>query len=335
MTAVPIATITLGRGNSHDCEICGRRAAIQCKEVGTFYCSEAHFNCDWEGVRKFIVSETVQIRAGPPPTAVSEAERRRQQAAFQQVIARVRQVASEEAMKHLIGRNFQAAVGAGLEALKMTQRLKLGETEIAACHLLLAEANLGMDRLPAADDFLTLAAANINASSGPRMVAQLQRNLGKLQFAQGKIQESLRSLAANVYYTSVEHGPEAVETAAAYFYLGAAFASSGDKKSSVVISKAIDIYMKYVFWEGQKMEHGIVRTEALDVINKAKEHCAKSGDKLTGADCEALIGLIEDDKQIIELATLLYSEGGELALRRLERIKNRSYSLVECVCRIF
>jgi len=44
------------------------------------------------------------------------------------------------------------------------------------------------------------------------------------------------------------------------------------------------------------------------------------------ADCEALLGLLTGRKELIELAILLYLDGGEATQGKLERIKSLSSS---------
>jgi len=320
MTTRKIDSITRGRGRIPECEICGNPAALECLEAPTVYCSPAHFESDWFGIRHLIASETMTIRAGLPVTSASVAEREAQLNYHMGVIRKVKEVASEEARRHLISRNFQHAIGAGLEALKMCQKLKADVSDIAECHLLLAEANLGLNKFPGAQEFLTLAAANINEKSGVRMVAQLQRNFGKLFSAQGKRAESLQSLAACVYYTSVEFGTDGIQTAPAYFHLGQAF---GGEVGDRFIKKVLEIYMSRLFWEGQTLE-GIAKDEAVEVVKKVKD--LLNADKVHVADCEALLGLLTGRKELIELAILLYLDGGEATQGKLERIKSLSSS---------
>jgi len=99
-------------------------------------------------------------------------------------------------------------------------------------YLLLAEANLGLGRLQAAEEFLSLANWSVLKSPAcPNAIrAQTHRNFGKLYSAQGKLTEALQELAKvginflkiffflresfyrskDVYCSSLEFGPEHV-----------------------------------------------------------------------------------------------------------------------------
>ena len=53
--------------------------------------------------------------------------------------------------------------------------------------------------------------------------SQLHRNFGKLYAAQGKHEQAAQQLASDIYFMSLEVGPEHVDTAGGYFHLAAVF----------------------------------------------------------------------------------------------------------------
>lgn len=49
--------------------------------------------------------------------------------------------------------------------------------------------------------------------------AQLHRNFGKLHTAQNKLEEALDDLSKDIYCSSLEVGPEHIDTSAGYFLI--------------------------------------------------------------------------------------------------------------------
>ena len=302
-----MTTAQISKAEKRPCEMCGKISSIRCVEAPTFYCSQLHFDSDWNGIRRLVFEETAQIRKGLPPTATSKDERRIQETEFAKILEKVKLIAQTEAKRNLIGQRFDLAVAAGLEALKMTQQLHLNESEIATCHLILAEANLGQGRLEAAEEFLNLAAANISERSG--LTAQLQRSFGFLQRSQGKISEALRSFALYTYHVSLEFGPESYQSALGYLYMAETFTANESDKSRRMVAQALELYMNAFFWGNTTLE-GVAKDEVIDAVMKIKAMVSSNKDQT--ADCEALIGLLTGDKEHADLAKLLYAESNGL-----------------------
>jgi hypothetical protein len=61
----------------------------------------------------------------------------------------------------------------------------------------------------------------LRCSNGLR--SQLHRNFGKMYLSQGKLDDALRSLAQDAYFSSLDAGPDSVATAGAFFHMAAAF----------------------------------------------------------------------------------------------------------------
>jgi hypothetical protein len=70
--------------------------------------------------------------------------------------------------------------------------------------------------------------------------SQLYRNFGKLYASQGRFNDALKQLALDVYYSSLESGPEHIDTAGGYFYLADVFLTQG------IIENALALYDKVV-----------------------------------------------------------------------------------------
>merc|ERR1739848_531996 len=115
--------------------------------------------------------------------------------------------------------------------------------------LLLAEANLGMRRLKIAEEFLSLANWNIlkHPQAGSSMMSNLQRNFGRLYAAQQRYNEALQAFATDIYYSSLEFGPENIRSSASYFHMGRVFQShQKSDRTSAFYSKVVEIYTTFL-----------------------------------------------------------------------------------------
>lgn len=70
--------------------------------------------------------------------------------------------------------------------------------------------------------------------------SQLHRNFGKLYAVQGKFQDALHQLATSIYYSSLEIGPEHVETSTGYFHMGNIFFNL------VSLEKSIELFYRAI-----------------------------------------------------------------------------------------
>eukprot|EP00953_Heterococcus_sp_UTEX-ZZ885_P002754 2008-Heterococcus_DN1.PRE.3 len=95
----------------------------------------------------------------------------------------------QEASKFLVQSRFELAIPGAIQALAFAKEIfGAGSIEMVPPYLLLSQANLGLGRLLAAEDFLSSASwtilKNPDCSNGIR--SQLHRNMGKLHTAQNK-----------------------------------------------------------------------------------------------------------------------------------------------------
>merc|ERR1712193_380108 len=112
-------------------------------------------------------------------------------------------------------------------------------------YLLLAEANLGLRRLKIAEEFLSLANWNIlkHPQAGSSLMSNLQRNFGRLYAGQQRYNEALQAFATDIYYSSLEFGPENIRSAPSYFHMGRVFQSHQKAdRTSAFYSKVVEIY---------------------------------------------------------------------------------------------
>ena len=153
---------------------------------------------------------------------------------------RVYDLAAQEASRHMSSRNFKAAIGASLCALKLGTELS---ENLMALYFQLSEANLGLGKLQIAKDFLQLAQANFAGrhDGGPKqdqitdglaMEISLNRILGKIELAQGNQREAIRALAQSVYLAGELYGTCSFETGSNLAALAEGFGSVGDPKKA-------------------------------------------------------------------------------------------------------
>ncbi|KAF5841781.1 subunit of axonemal inner dynein [Dunaliella salina] len=118
---------------------------------------------------------------------------------------------------------------------ELVQPFKLALLKLASqlfpLYLLAAQANLGLRRSKQCEDFLALAswlAMKEPAMTSNVMKSQLSRLYGQLYAFQGRRPEALSSFAEDVYYCSMEYGPEDPRTSLGYYNLGKVFQSASE-----------------------------------------------------------------------------------------------------------
>ena len=86
-----------------------------------------------------------------------------------------------------------------------------------------------------------------NPECGNTVRSQLHRNFGKLYAAQGKYDDALRQLANDVYYNSLEFGPEHVDTSAGYYHMANIFYQQNRVEHALAFyDKVVDVWYKFL-----------------------------------------------------------------------------------------
>ena len=132
----------------------------------------------------------------------------------------------QEAAKFLVAQRHELAIPGAVQAISFLKDLHGdGSMELVPPYLQLAEANLGLGRFSQAEEFLSLANWSVlkNPDCSNAIRSQLHRNFGKLYSAQGKLDEALQELAKDIYCSSLEVGPEHVDTSAGYYHMASIF----------------------------------------------------------------------------------------------------------------
>ncbi|GIL43251.1 hypothetical protein Vafri_1046 [Volvox africanus] len=142
-------------------------------------------------------------------------------------------LASQEAARLMAAGEYELALPVALDAVQQGQALfkPAPALQLFPLYLLAAQANLGLRRAKQCEDFLALASWLAMKEPGLTtsiMKSQLSRLYGQLYAFQSKHAEALHAFAEDVYYCSLEYGPEDVRTSLGYYNMGKVFQSAGD-----------------------------------------------------------------------------------------------------------
>jgi hypothetical protein len=122
---------------------------------------------------------------------------------------------------------YELALPVALDAVQQGQVLfkPSPALQLFPLYLLAAQANLGLRRSKQCEDFLALAswlAMKEPSLTTNIMKSQLSRLYGQLYAFQGRQAEALSAFAEDVYYCSLEYGPEDPRTSLGYYNLNKA-----------------------------------------------------------------------------------------------------------------
>ncbi|KAJ3303270.1 Zinc finger MYND domain-containing protein 12, partial [Blyttiomyces sp. JEL0837] len=141
---------------------------------------------------------------------------------------------------------YNLAIPAALQALRFSMDVYgHNSIELVPSYLLLGEASIGLKQYHQAEDYLSLAKwAVLKAEHCDNSVrSQLHRNFGLLYASQGNFEEALVQLAHDIYYSSLEKGPEHISVTGGYFQLGNVFNKQGRiEHVTAVFDKVVSIW---------------------------------------------------------------------------------------------
>eukprot|EP00903_Cladosiphon_okamuranus_P017563 g16177.t1 len=196
------------------------------------------------------ISPLVGPLRATPPIIGSEEERARREYTVQMSKRGLIDLCQQEASKFLVQGRYDLAVPGAIQALAFSKEIfGDGSIEMVPPYLLLSEANLGLGSLQSAEGFLSM--ANWSILKTPKcsnaIRSQLHRNFGKLHTAQNKLDEALDDLSKDIYCSSLEVGPEHIDTSAGYFLMANIFYAQRKVESSLAFyDKVVDIWYKFL-----------------------------------------------------------------------------------------
>mmetsp|Transcript_20654 Transcript_20654/g.36683 ORF Transcript_20654/g.36683 Transcript_20654/m.36683 type:complete len:361 (+) Transcript_20654:123-1205(+) len=322
-----INPLAVPKGQSFVCEITGQPAKVMCRGCRlTFYRSHEEQDLDWRGIHKKICEHVATLR-GKKKHFSSESERKEQievEKSLQRILV---DICKNEARKHLVAQHYDLAIPAGVQALLYSKML-YGENSISVipAYLLLAEANMGLDRHEMADRYLKFANWAIlkNPNCSNELKSQFFRSFGKLYAHQQKHSEAIKELSKDVYLCSIEYGPEHLFTATGYYHMARNFFALGKMDEGLAFcEKILEIWHAFLekasepeggssisdflteaqIFEGEEILHNIytTRQQALGIAHLAT---AKAGHTL--GMMKMRTGQINEAAQLLEESLNVY-----------------------------
>ncbi|KAL7398869.1 hypothetical protein ABVT39_016331 [Epinephelus coioides] len=221
-----IIPLALAKGTEKLCELCRRRAHLQCTQCQvTFYCDAEHHQADWVGIHERICQLLVPIRT---PTLFSL--QRAGQIEIQLKKAELAEICRLVAQSKLSEGKHQEALPAAQFCLQCSIDVHgPGSVQLVPAVLLLAEANMGLGHLPLVAELLSQAewAVLQNPECGPAVHHRLHRSLGRLHTETGNLEAALFNFANDIYFASEEYGVDSTVTCSGYFLMADVFAKQG------------------------------------------------------------------------------------------------------------
>jgi tetratricopeptide (TPR) repeat protein len=160
------------------------------------------------------------------------------------------ELCKNESQKLLVQGQYELAIPGALQALRFSIEVYgANAVELVPSYLLLAESNLGLRRLSVAEEFLLYANWTVlkTPDCANELKAQLCRNFGKLYACQRRFPEALLQLAQDVYYCSLDAGPEHITAAAGYFYMGdVCLLQEQPDRAHIFFDKVVDVWYRFL-----------------------------------------------------------------------------------------
>ena len=249
-------------------------------------------------------------------------------------------LASQEAKRYIANGDFESALPIALDVVKRGQDIYPPDpktppaVELFPMYLLAAEANMGVNRDNAAEDFLGLAswlALRDPEGVGDDLRSRCHALTGRLRQSQGRLEEAIAAFAEDTYHRSCAWGPEDVRTSFGYWNMATCFATMGAWSKSVAACRTVvDVWFEATVASalGERLGEGVKRTQAstpleselpmtrtrvlegVDALLGARETLLARGDGLLGDDLRAA-----DASLAAGLVLLRLVMGGDVARR--------------------
>ncbi|GMH39276.1 hypothetical protein BSKO_07174 [Bryopsis sp. KO-2023] len=153
-------------------------------------------------------------------------------------------LSSQEAARLMAAGEYEKALPIAVDAVKQGQSLfkPSPALQLFPLYLLVAQANLGLKRPKKCEEFLGMAswlAMREPDLTTNVMHSQLYRLYGQMYTAQSQFDNALSAFAKDVYYSSLEYGPNEIRTSLGYYNLGKVFQTMGRLERAVACFKLV------------------------------------------------------------------------------------------------
>ncbi|KAK2958785.1 putative MYND finger family protein [Blattamonas nauphoetae] len=266
-----VNTLANPRKQKNECEMCGKIGLLQCPTCRvTYYCCPDHALIDHLGIHQNICLLLKEIRT--PSTAMgSERDRLKREHQKEKIVLTIIETSKREAMIHLVSNQFEQAMAAALQAQRNSiQLFGSDRVELVPAYLLLAEASMGLESYEQAESYLAKARYNVleHPDCQNSLRSRLHRAWGRLMLVTGRIDEAREELAEDVYYSSLDHGPEHIDTTAGYFHLANSFRlTNQDIIAATIYDKVINIW------------HAFLAESLRRILEKSQQRAMRKGEK--------------------------------------------------------
>lgn len=244
-------TLAFPKGKLPRCEMTGMPATVECvtPHITLYFASKEYALDAWHGIMHKISPLLGPLRASSEAVGTEDDRARREYTAEMSKKALV-DICSQESSKFLVAKKFELAVPGALQALIFLKDLYGdGAVETIAPLVQLAKANLGLQKYAEAEECLRRATRNVekNPDCSNNARSLIHRNFGLLYFAQNKLDKAIAELSHDVYCSSLETGPEHVETSVGYFHLGSVFYAQHKIENALAFyDKFVDVWHKFL-----------------------------------------------------------------------------------------
>jgi tetratricopeptide (TPR) repeat protein len=244
---ITLNTLAFPKGGLPCCDLTGFPAT--CKLVSPhitlYYATRSHAEQAWQGIVGLIAPLLGPLQAGAAAVG-SQEDRAKREYTVNRSKRTLIELCQQEAAKMLVNGRHELAVPGAVQALKfLKDTYGEGSIESVPAYLLLAEANLGLDKFRQCEEYLSLANWSVlkNPGCSDAIRSQLHRNFGKLYSAQGKLDQALQELAKDVYHSSLSVGPEHIDTSGGFFHMANLFYAQNKIDNALAFyDKVVDIW---------------------------------------------------------------------------------------------
>ncbi|XP_019743505.1 zinc finger MYND domain-containing protein 12 isoform X1 [Hippocampus comes] len=227
LPSTEIIPLALPKGTEKVCELCQKRAYLQCARCRvTYYCDAEHQHSDWIGIHKRICQLLIPIRT-PSLFSMQRAGRIENLLKTKELIEICRLVAESK----LSEGKHEEAVPAAQACLRCSVDVYGPNTvQLVPAYLLLADANMGMGNLALVAELMSQAewAVLKSPECGYAVHHRLHRSMGCLHTATGHFEAALFHFANDIYFASEEYGLDSTVTCGGYFLMADVFVKQGE-----------------------------------------------------------------------------------------------------------
>jgi len=301
MEGIAVSPLASPKGVKYECEMCGKIACIKCKSCGvTFYCSPEHQRIDWDGIHHKICHVLQKIRS--PANIGSERERAKREHIKEKAMLSIIEISKSEAMRNLVSNHFELAMAGALQAQRHSMEIfGANRVELVPAYLLLAEASMGLEHHRQAEGYLSKAKYNVlKHPDCPNILrSRLHRACGRLYLVTGRRDEALQELANDIFYSSIDAGPEHIDTAPGYFHMANAFRiCKKDDIASAMYEKVVDIWYSFL---SRALQHMASQNEREQQQREREEQGgAPEGQAAGGKEDDAQAGQKKKEEFVLE-----------------------------------